>query len=227
VIPFGLCHCGCEKQTSIAKRNDYRKKRLKGWPAPYIHNHHFKKARPNLDNAGHFKLDGHYCRLIPLGNGLYAIVWEEDYGWLTAYVWGATWCRKTKSHYATRSWVVGWKHYKTSMHREILGLEPGDKRQGDHIRSGDTLDNRRDKLRICTNMENQQNRRTQARNTTGFKGVSKFRNSYRAHIRVQGVLKYLGTRRTARAAHEELYLPAAARHFREFSNDGQNNCPAA
>lgn len=228
-IPFGLCHCRCGKPTSIAKCDDHRKPTIKGRPVSYIHNHHFRNSRPNLDGAAHFKLDGHYCRLIPLGNGLYTIVWEEDYDWLSRHVWGATWCKKTNSYYATRAWVVEGRHYKTSMHRQILGLKPGDKRQGDHIRSGDTLDNRRDRLRICTNTENQQNRRTQVRNTTGFKGVSKRYkgNSYEAHIRVGGILKYLGCRRTAQAAHEELYLPAAAHYFKEFSNDGENNCPAS
>lgn len=226
-IPLGLCQCGCGQKTSIAKRNDPRKPHIKGQYVPYIHNHHFRKPRLNLHDAGHFKLDGHYCRLIPLGNQLYAIVWEEDYRWLAVHTWGADWCHKTKSYYAKRVVVVAGRHYKTTMHREILGLERGDKRQGDHVRSGDTLDNRRDRLRICTNTENQQNRRIQVRNTTGFKGVSKRDNLYHAHIRVDGVLKYLGSRRTAQAAHEELYIPAAAHYFKEFSNDGENNCPAA
>jgi hypothetical protein len=43
------------------------------------------------------------------------------------------------------------------LHREVLGLNPGDGLVGDHI-EGNTLDNRRCNLRRATHTENQRNR---------------------------------------------------------------------
>jgi hypothetical protein len=58
------------------------------------------------------------------------------------------------------------------LHRLILGLCRGDKREGDHT-NGDTLDNRRANLRIATKAENGQNRvGPSKRNTSGYRGVS-------------------------------------------------------
>ena len=53
------------------------------------------------------------------------------------------------------------------MHRQVLGCEPGDGVQVDHIQVGQTLDNRRSNLRRATLAENQQNIRTQGQ----FRGV--------------------------------------------------------
>lgn len=45
---------------------------------------------------------------------------------------------------------------QTSLHRYLMGLQPGDPREVDHI-NGDKLDNRRVNLRIVTRAENAQN----------------------------------------------------------------------
>ena len=54
--------------------------------------------------------------------------------------------------YVVRS---SWKltHY---LHREVLGLTPGDGLETDH-RNGDRLDNRRSNLRVATRAQNAQN----------------------------------------------------------------------
>jgi hypothetical protein len=53
----------------------------------------------------------------------------------------------------------------------------------DHI-NGDSLDNRRNNLRVCTNQQNSFNQKTKVTNTSGYKGVSfqKKNNTYRAYI---------------------------------------------
>lgn len=56
------------------------------------------------------------------------------------------------------------------MHREILNA--GSDNFVDHI-NGDTLDNRRFNLRLCTNQENLRNRVVSKNNRCGYKGVSK------------------------------------------------------
>lgn len=60
------------------------------------------------------------------------------------------------------------RRYMVALHREIMGLP---ELCVDHI-NGDTLDNRRSNLRICTKAQNTMNRGPQKNNTSGFKGVS-------------------------------------------------------
>lgn len=79
-----------------------------------------------------------------------------------------------------------------SLHRFIMGLNSNDKRVVDHI-NGDTTDNRRDNLRICTVTENVRNSKIKSSNKTGIPGVSKRNNVYDVTIQRQriGVAKTL------------------------------------
>jgi len=81
------------------------------------------------------------------------------------------------------------------VHRLIVGL-PQDK-DVDHI-NHNTLDNRKQNLRVCTHQENLMNSKTQKNNTSGHKGVFflKKQNRYRAKISVNGKSVYLGTFKT-------------------------------
>src|SRR6185369_5842834 len=81
----------------------------------------------------------------------------------------------------------------------------------DHI-NGDIIDNRIANLRDVPRLLNMQNqRRAQAKNATGFLGVTqdKKRGTYHPKIRIPGEKnpRHLGTFRTAEAAHEA-YLEA-------------------
>jgi len=80
------------------------------------------------------------------------------------------------------------------MSRQILGLTPGDPRQADH-RNHDTLDNRRENLRVATRSENCRNRMRRVDNRSGFKGVSwnRERGQWRAQIWTGSTNKLLGT----------------------------------
>lgn len=57
------------------------------------------------------------------------------------------------------------------LHREVVGLQPGDPRQCDHI-NGITLDCRRANLRILTHAQNGQNLRKRTNTTSRFRGVT-------------------------------------------------------
>lgn len=57
------------------------------------------------------------------------------------------------------------------LHREIVGLEPGDPLRVDHI-NRDTLDNRRSNLRICTDAENAQNVPGRPDSMSKYRGVT-------------------------------------------------------
>ncbi len=85
------------------------------------------------------------------------------------------------------------------LHRIVAGAPP--RMVVDHI-NGNTLDNRRENLRVCTHANNMRNRGGPAtHNTTGFIGV-KVRKSGRftAYIRSQGTSYTAGTFDTAEEA---------------------------
>lgn len=154
---------------------------------------------------------------IKLSRGLFAKVDNKNYLWLSKYKWHALKCRNV--YYATRS--VRQSNGKPTgilMHREILHLERGDKRQGDH-RDWDTLNNCEDNLRICTHGENLRNQGPQKRHTSSiFKGVSfhKARKKWQSHIKVDGVLKYLGAFKNERVA-ALIYDLNARKYHKEFA----------
>jgi len=156
-------------------------------------------------------------KTIPLTQGLVAIVDDEDYPELSKYKWCAARFHNRGTYYALRSDRSTGKNLQVCMHRQILGLEHGDPRQGDHVnRNG--LDNRRENLRIATNAENGRNRPVQANNTTGLKGVgwNKQHRKYHAQIKVDGKKIHLGLFASPIAA-ARAYDAAARKYFGEFA----------
>lgn len=99
------------------------------------------------------------AKKIPLGHGQFAIVDDEDYEAVSRYKWH-TMANSTGSHIYAAT--------KLRMHRLILDAPPG--YMVDHI-NGDTLDNRRSNLRLCTNSQNQQNTPSRG-GSSQYKGVS-------------------------------------------------------
>ncbi|MFZ2146955.1 MAG: HNH endonuclease signature motif containing protein [Sedimentisphaerales bacterium] len=102
---------------------------------------------------------------IPLTQNLWAIVDITDYEELSKHKWFA---KKTTiktytygSYYAARSKKVDGKVKTIYMHREITNC-PDDK-EVDHI-NRNTLDNRRENLRVSTRAENMANRTQAYRN---------------------------------------------------------------
>lgn len=80
----------------------------------------------------------------------------------------------------------------------------------DHI-NGDRADNRLSNLRDVSRAINNQNRRGPGTlSSSGFLGVSRFRDKWRAIIRVDGKKNYLGTFDTPQMAYE-VYLEAKRR----------------
>lgn len=83
---------------------------------------------------------------------------------------------------------------------------------------GDTSDNRIANLRDSTHKENSSNRKLNKNNTTGYKGVMKRGNKYRAYIKVNYRRINLGSFPTASMA-SAAYEQAAARYFGEYVRD--------
>ena len=141
----------------------------------------------------------------------YVEIDDQDTYLLTAIKWHVM--RGHKS--PTVKYVAG--NRGELLHRVILGLKPGDKRQVDHI-NRDGLDNRRENLRICTSAQNQANRGPNRNNSCGFKGVAwnKTKDAWQATIQVSGKSIYLGRFPTKEEAHEA-YRQAATKYFGEFA----------
>lgn len=121
----------------------------------------------------------------------YALVDEADYDLVSRHRW------YVKHDYpATSTYPYGKGRPVTIyMHRLILGLERGDKAKVDH-RNHDSLDNRRENIRICSHAENHQNRRRYGDRATSsqYRGVSwrKAAQKWAAYACVKGEQYHLG-----------------------------------
>lgn len=156
-------------------------------------------------------------REIPLTQDKVTFVDEADFEWLSRWKWCATLNPTNNAWYALRSIRVAKKIISFRMHRELLGLQRGDKRQVDHA-NHDTLDNRRFNIRICTPSQNQHNTRGKCNSRSGYKGV--FFDSWHARwvakITVDGKKHHLGYRLTAEEC-AALYREAAQRLHGDFA----------
>jgi len=157
-------------------------------------------------------------REIPLTQGQVTVVDATDYEWLTQWKWFAI--RNTGgAYYAQRNIKIDGKWGSViQMQRQILGLESGDRRKADHA-DRDTLNNRRENLRIATHAQNRANSKTSA--ASGLKGAyyRKDRGRWQGQIRVDKKCISLGFYDSPELAHEA-YRVASLEHFGEFSRVG-------
>ena len=153
-------------------------------------------------------------RQIEMYGGNFAIVDDEDFETLNAVRW-----HRSSAGYAIREiWYGRTREYPKgtlSMHRVILGTKPGE--FVDHI-NHDRLDNRRSNLRICTRQQNSRNMSRHKKNSSQYKGVSRFRdkNKWDAHIRLNDAQYHLG-RFSNEADAAKAYDAAAKEHFGEYA----------
>jgi len=137
----------------------------------------------------------------------FAQIDEPDLAWALRFRW-----RLDSYGYAIRTLPrPDGQHGRIPMHREILGLQPGDPGIADHI-NRDKLDNRRSNLRIVTRAANNQNRDAYANGRSRFRGVSwdSSRGLWRATAQANGEWKQIG-----RFPTEEEAARAAAEWRRE------------
>lgn len=116
-------------------------------------------------------------RLIPLSQGLFAIVDASDYEWLNQWKWYAF--KGYKTFYAARK---EFRRKTVLMHSMLLPDAP----VTDHI-DGNGLNNARSNLRSATKSQNAANN-TQRPGKTGYRGVyAHHTGKYVARIRHGGV----------------------------------------
>ncbi len=136
---------------------------------------------------------------ILLSQNKYALVDDEDYKWLNKWKWCVSKNDHTGRFYAVRRKKNG---KQVRMHREILEVKKGE--IVDHI-NHDTLDNRKENLRKCSNRQNLQNIEKEC--SSKFPGVrwAKWANKWRASIRIESKhihLGYFSNERDAAKAYE-------------------------
>lgn len=147
-----------------------------------------------------------------------ALVDLADAGAVSAYRWSIR-----GEGYAVRTTQVGGVRLDVYMHRELLGLTPGDGHHVDHI-SGDKLDNRRANLRVCTHAQNCQNRLDRPYRGAFWDAQA---NRWRACVKLAGKRHYLGCFATqgeaaaAAAAFRSQHMPFSADALRATHGDLQ------
>jgi hypothetical protein len=144
---------------------------------------------------------------VPIKNTRAALVDDGDALRVGSISWHAFNNSKDQLVYA-RGWHRG---RCVLMHRFLL--DPPRGVQVDHI-NGDTLDNRRENIRLATASQNLCNRRPFGK--SGFKGVHRTRTAWLARIGFDGKSLHLGSFQTAEEA-AKAYDAKAKERYGEFA----------
>lgn len=111
---------------------------------------------------------------IKLTQGKFALVDDDIFEYLNQWKWYYS------KGYACRTQRYGLrkenKHLTIAMHRIIMNVVEG--KVIDHI-NRDTLDNRKENLRIGSQQQNTFNSRKSLNNTSGYKGVFEMKSGYK------------------------------------------------
>lgn len=159
-------------------------------------------------------------KYIQLKHNLQAIVDDEDYEYINQWRWhsyngyAVRAMRMKSSEYGKKDG----KYVTVKMHRLIVNASKD--KEVDHI-NGNPLDNRKTNLRLVTSQQNKWNQKTKTNNTSGFKGVSLFKDRFRskpwrAYIVIDNKQKSLGVYESKLEA-ARAYNEGAKKYFGEFA----------
>jgi hypothetical protein len=148
-------------------------------------------------------------KLVPLTQGHFAIIDDEDHQRVSQYKW------TYDKGYVVRKETTSEGCRKILLHRFITSAPHGS--DVDH-QNGNPLDNTKQNLRICTRSQNSMNRGPVPKSTSKYKGVFWHKRDLRwiAKITVKGKQTELG-RTTDETEAAKLYDRAALIHFGEFA----------
>ena len=144
---------------------------------------------------------------------------DDDYEKIKDYKWNVL--KKSNGIYIIcTARTADRKRHTLRMQRVIMNCNSG--MDVDHV-NGNTLDNRKSNLRICTHTENMRNMSKRKNVTSVYKGVyfNKSRNKWTASIRINGTLKHLGHYKTEDQAAIS-YNISAVKYFGEFARPNIN-----
>jgi hypothetical protein len=154
---------------------------------------------------------------VPITQGYFALVDEEDFGRVSKFKWTAD-VRKNGVYvkrYMERN--VDGKRVRSVLylHHFVLGIQGGV--LVDHVK-GNPLDNRKKKLRVCTQAENARNAKIGRNNTHGYKGlVLRPSGRWGCQLMFKGKHVCVGTFDTKEEA-ARAYDTKAKELFGEFAN---------
>lgn len=163
---------------------------------------------------------------IPLTQGKFAIVDDEDYEYLNQWKWYAQ-KTPTDNYYYSTAIVDG---RSITMHRLIMNASKG--QLVDH-KDRDGLNNQKSNLRLCTPSENQMNKIGKRNSSSKYKGVSLVKQKRRSllkdgsikervYISWQSVININGKNKTLGRFKDEIqaalvYNHASKKHYGEFA----------
>lgn len=152
---------------------------------------------------------------IPLTQGIFTVVDNDDYEKINQHKWHVL--KGNYTFYAVRKTSRKEGSKMIFMHREILGLQPGDGITTDH-RDHNGLNNRSNNIRTCTKGENAMNAHPWKTKASRFKGIRPGRTGkgWCARIKFQGKMTHIGTFDTEIEA-AEAYDRVAIELFGEFA----------
>lgn len=183
---------------------DPKPKRASGSPT--------QRSKAYLENAGYLVAITDDYLVITFKNGVQASIDADD---VEEVFSGNRWC----ASWSGRAWyfVRGGrgKTPRQYLHRVLAGVFDGAVKV-DHW-DGDTTNNRRGNLRICTQQQNTFNSKAKSPES-GYKGVAWVPHcrKWQARIMKNGKTLYLGLHGSAEAA-AKAYNEAASLHFGEFA----------
>jgi hypothetical protein len=119
--------------------------------------------------------------------------------------WNGNWAGREALAHLSQSGALDGSIFARQVlaHRVAWAIYYGEwpKKHIDHI-NGDRADNRISNLRDVTGTENNRNAKRRKDNKSGYAGVYKYKKRFRAHIKVDGKMKVIGSFPTALEAHE-------------------------
>lgn len=144
---------------------------------------------------------------IDVGNGLLALIDDEDFLRVEPYTW-----RAREDGYIQRTWIEEGKTYHELLHRFIM--EAAEDEVVDH-ENGDRWDCQKHNLRVATLSQNAANRPTTSQERD-WKGIYPHGNRWKARIKLEGRNVYLGSFPSPQEA-AYAYDVAAKRLFGDFA----------